>query len=350
MNTRSLVIMAVLTSFSTFAEEAIQPALSIVGRGQIISNDNKPADSGIKNYSDFNISFLQLKNFGKLNESTSYNISLDATNAGIANDQTSGVSSFVNMAYLTSKFNEKTSLIYGKQLILFGGKESDYSLIDLYTQSAFFLAQPIDNQVGVTLSQDFFAQNFKVEIFNGNKDRTAAVNGVQTSPSAQTRLGWALLYTGSFLDENINPIIGYALLPGITDHNDQRFFSAGIQLNFNYSLVFEADYSEDSIKNGVVSGTDNKIKSIVSLIKHNGEHFKPFIKYISDKENSANGTITTFNKRSAYDVGLEYQPGKDDALRFHLVYSGSTITPFSGVKYSPMEVQLGVKMNATILK
>ena len=106
-----LTILLVVFSLTLLAEEeSVAPLFNIIGRGQYIDTDNKPTASGVKNYSAFNISYLKLKSFGKFNDSTSYNVSLDATTTANANDGTSGVSSFVDLAFVRKKFSEKRKL------------------------------------------------------------------------------------------------------------------------------------------------------------------------------------------------------------------------------------------------
>ncbi|MBP9682857.1 MAG: hypothetical protein KBD76_15765, partial [Bacteriovorax sp.] len=62
---------------------------------------------------------------------------------------------------------------------------------------------------------------------------------------------------------------------------------------------------------------------------------------------------TKTDSRTAYDLGFEYKEAKEDAIRYHVVYSGSSVKAninTSEVKSSPSSIMVGMKFTASLLK
>ncbi len=331
-----------LLIFFSIPARAIDPQLYLVSRGQWKYANNKFEESGTRNYSEFELSYLRLKGTEKLSDLFRCHFSLDARNANSTTDTTNKTSNFVDEAYVTTIFSSESYLAFGKQSVLIGGREYDYATSDLYTISTFFRLTPF-NDVGATFSQTFSHQNFQVQLVNGNKSRgfTTTTSGKTEDTPAQTKMGWAIIYYGDIKTGLIKPIIGYTSIPNI--NGDQNFFSGGSQFNFPFHIQTEIDFSQVKIKNN----NDNKTTSLVGLMRYQSEHIKPFFKLISEKIN----TPTTENgRRTAYDLGLEYFPLLDPLVRYHFVFSHANVRPFAGNEYSPYSLSIGMKINATILK
>lgn len=349
-----LLITATFISANAFAGDH---AINVVGRGGLVYKDNDPAKTTTANSSSMNFDYLRTTFAGVLTPTVKYFLTTDLLGA-TGNDAVNGTSTLIDEAYITKTFSFGTSAIFGKKGILICGKESDYLDYDRYTSSYFKTATP-SNQVGLTLSHDVAGQTLVAQYFNGNKD-----NGKGTTVNAQSKFAYALGWYGNLLNGMIKPSISYTVVPEalgtatstdvvrVNKGNDQ-FIVAGIELNTPHNVTIETDYhllTEKDATGTIASKKDLKTTSLVALVRFNGEKMSPFVKYIADtRKNDSTKTA----QRSAYDIGLEFKESNDDAVRYHVVYSGASVKSnmnTTEVKSSPSSVMIGVKFDASVLK
>jgi hypothetical protein len=353
-NLNAVLMIATLFSLSAFAGEH---TINAVGRAGLAYKNNDVKKTGTPSSSSFNFDYLRTTFAGSVTPSVKYLLTTDFLAANGTTDSVDGTSAFIDEAYLTKSFLTSTSLIFGKKAVLVGGREYDYLNFDRYSLSGFFNQTPA-NQVGVTLNHEIAGQTFMLQYFNGNK-----TNG--TTSNAQSKFGYSVGWYGNIMDGMIKPIVAYTVVPeaalattstGSADRvnaGSDNFLSAGLQFNLPMGLIIEADY--DLLTEADAAGTatdkkDYKITSIVGLIKYSTDSFSPFVKVISD---TTKLDTTKTASKMVYDLGLEYKESKDDMIRYHVVYSGSTVKTginTTEVKSSPSSILVGLKFDAAILK
>jgi hypothetical protein len=348
-----IAIAATILSTNTFAGDH---TINAIGRTGWIFRDHD--SNSVSNSSSFNIDFLRTTFAGVVTPSVKYYITIDLLAANGTTDAIDSTSTFIDEAFVTKTFSTATSITLGKKAVLIGGREYDYLDYDRYTSSGFKNATP-SNQVGLTVSQDIAGNSFIAQYFNGNKN-----NGT-TGTNAQSKFGYALGWYGNFLDGAIKPIAAYTVVPeaanslstlGTTSRvskGNDNFLAAGLQFNLPMGFTLEADYNLLTEKDAAGTATtkqDLKTTSIVGLVRYTTDRFAPFFKIISDTSKLAS---TKTGSRLAYDAGLEFKESKDDMLRYHIVYSRSTVKTninTTTVKTSPSSILAGVKFDAAILK
>lgn len=358
----AVAMMATMVTVNAFAGDH---TINLMGRGGWTYKNNDPAKTQISNSSSMNFDYLRTTFAGVVTPSVKYTVTADFLNAHASPDVVDQTSDYVYEAFLTKTFSTGTSATLGKRAVLIGGREYDYSDLDRYTNSYFFDATP-SNQMGLTLSQDVAGQTFMIQYFNGNKDN-GKVDANNSPVNAQSKYGYGVAWYGDFAGGMIKPIVGYSTLPeavGTSSTGGSRaykgadnFLSAGVQINTPHDITIEADYNllteKDASLNAAGtagSKSDLKTTSITAVVRYNAERFAPFARFIADTRK--NGSVKT-EQRSAYDLGLEFKEAKDDAVRYHVVYSGSTVKSnmnTTEVKSSPSSILVGIKFDAAILK
>ena len=358
---RKLTTLAAAVTIISAGAFAGEHTINAVGRTGWVYKDNDVKKTETVSSSSFNIDYLRTTFAGTVNPSVTYSLAVDLLGDSSSPDVVDGTSSLIDEAFITKTFSQGTSFTFGKKAVLIGGREYDYSDYDRYTNSAFYEATP-ETQVGATLSHEIAGQTLMAQYFNGNKD-----NGKTDSNgkiNAQSKFGYALAWYGDIASGLIKPIVGYAVVPEALgtatttstvriNKGDDTFLSAGVQFNLPSDLTLETDY--DVLTEKDASGTatakkDLKTTSLVAILTYTSDRFSPFVKWISDE--SKTGSVKT-GTRSAYDIGLEFKEGKDDMIRYHVVYSGSTVKTginTTEVESSPSTIMVGLKFDAAILK
>ena len=350
----ALAATVTLISASVFAGDH---TINAVGRTGWVYKDNDVKKTGTVNSSSFNIDYLRTMFAGTVNPSVTYTLTTNLLGSTSSSDAIDNTSTLIDEAFITKTFSPGTTISIGKKAVLIGGREYDYSDYDLYTKSAFQTATH-GNQVGATFSHEIAGQVLSVQYFNGNK-----LHG--TSTNAQSKFGYALAWNGNISNGLIKPIVGYTVVPESNgadtsilnvprvNKGDDVYLSAGLQFNLPSNITLETDY--DLLIEKDATGTaalkkDLKTTSLVAIVTYTSDRFSPFVKWISD-ENKNESTKT--GTRSAYDIGLEFKEEKDDMIRYHVVYSGSTVKTginTTEVKSSPSSIMVGLKFDAAILK
>lgn len=350
---RLLSTVAMIATILAASAMAGEHTINAAGRTGWKYQDNDAA--AVSNSSSFNMDYLRTTLAGAVSPGVAYYLTVDLLGT-TTNDTVDGTSTLIDEAFVTRTFSTATSITLGKKAVLIGGREYDYLNLDRYSLSGFYNATPA-NQVGITVAQEYAGNNFIAQYFNGNKE-----NG-QAGTNAQSKFGYALGWYGNIFDGMIKPIVAYSVVPEAAgtsttgaarvNKGDDAYIGAGLQYNLPMGLTIEADYlllTEKDAAGSVTAKQDLKTTSIVGLVRYSTDRFAPFVKFISDT-NKLESTKT--GSRIAYDVGLEFKETKDDMLRYHLVYSGSTVKTginTTTVKTSPSSVLVGLIFDAAILK
>lgn len=348
----AVATLATLISANVFAGDH---TINAIGRTGWVYRDHD--ESGVSNSSSFNVDYLRTTFAGVVSPSVKYYLTADLLGDNSVVDDVDGTSSFIDEAFVTKTFASATSVTVGKKAVLIGGREYDYLSADSYSLSAFYNATP-SNQVGVTVAQEVLGNTFIAQYFNGNKN-----NGQASGTNAQSKFGYAVAWYGDILEGMIKPIVAFTIVPeaagaGTTGANrvnkgNDQFIGTGLQFNLPIGLTVEADYNmlnEKDASGTITSKQDLKTTSIVGLVRYTTDRFAPFVKFISD---TSKLDSTKTGSKIAYDLGVEFKETKEEMIRYHLVYSGSTVKTginTSTVKTSPKSILVGLKFDAAILK
>lgn len=341
----AVAIIATLLSASAFAGDH---TINAAGRTGWIYKDNDVEKTGTPNSSSFNFDYLRTTFSGGVSPTVKYYLTVDLLGE-TGNDSVDGTPSLIDEVFITKTFSFGMSATLGKKAVFIGGREYDYLNYDRYTNSYFYDATPA-NQVGLTLSYDFADQIFMAQYFNGNKN-----NGNGGTVNAQSKFGYSLGWYGNFLNGMIKPIVSYAVVPLAaggtrTNKGDDQYIAGGVQVTMPHNVQFEFDYDFFNSKDAGASRADLKTTSMIGLVRYTGANFSPFLKFIKDTKKSDSAKIA---ERTAYDVGVEFKEATDETIRYHVVYSGSSVKDLSvtpSLKSSPKSILVGLIFDAAILK
>lgn len=353
----AVAVVATIFAGNAFADQSIK----VISRGGWSYKDNDVNKSGTPNSSSFNFDYLRTKFSGELTPSVKYVLTSNLLKASETNDTNEGISKMITEGYITKSFSTGTQVSFGRKTTIIGGREYDYSSSDLYSTSYFYQATPSPYAMGLTFSHEIAGQTLKAQYLNGNKTTTTGV--ATTGTATQSKFGYALEWNGSLMEGMIKPIISYTVIPenaGASTTKTARvnkgndvFLGTGLQFNLPQNMVLETDYNlftEQDATGTAAAKKDLKTESIIVHAKMNGENFSPFVKFIADTRKNDS---TKTNSRTAYDLGFEYKEAKEDTIRYHVVYSGSSVKDninTTEVKSSPSSIMVGMKFTASLLK
>ncbi|MEA9357017.1 hypothetical protein SHI21_12405 [Bacteriovorax sp. PP10] len=337
---KALTILATvaLTSTSAFALDTVMAAK---GRFDYIHTKTENKPGGETSSGVLTTSYLKLIIDSKVNESTTAKLTLDFKPNPTTDNGTSGL---VDEAYLTKRF-EALSVIVGKQAVMTGGRENDYSGRDVYMFSRF--ADSITkNLVGASAGYSMFGQNAYIQYLQ-------QTDANQTPLTDKKVIGAA--YYGEWMNKMIMPIVSYHKLgtdrPGA--YNTQMVGSLRVNVD---KFFVEADYLVLKQEKLTAAG-DAKLNTIVAHARYLFDQgFQPFVKYINEDGKKGYGGIvagSTDSERSAFEVGLEYYPTKDEDMRYHVVYDNSTskkTSPGPTQKVEEQKIFAGIAFNYNLLK
>lgn len=352
MKVLSLIAFATLGTNSAMA---VETAMDLKGRFDYVRTENNNKTTSVKtNSGELKTSFLRLASDTKVNDTVSVKLTLDFTPVDSSSARSdTGVSQLVNEAVLTKNFGSGILAKIGKQALMTGGRENDYSTRDLYFTSEFKRVTP-ENLTGLSLGYSMNGQGLYLQYLE-QKD-------ADSTPFTDKKVVGAAYY-GSFMDSMISPIISYHKMGTSRVGAYNNAMSLGLRLAPMKELLIEADWLQmEQEKNGTVTGVtaaDAKLTSVVTQIRYVHENFQPFFKYIMDKGSKGyNGipgasTGAEKSKRDAWELGLEYVPAKDEDMRYHVVYNNSTAqkeSPAPSNKVEEKKIYAGIAFGYNILK
>ncbi len=335
MKLKVLVASAFLAST---ASAAVESDSKIIARFDYVNTKTERTATPETTSGQMQTNYLRWKNTAKFNDTITGELTLDFTDSEKADPSADEpVSNFVDTAFITKTFGPGFSATIGKQAVLVGGRENDWSGSDMYAFSAFNDGIPA-NLVGLSLGYTVAEQTFYIQ----------HLEGVTTTLKDKKVSGVA--WYGNLMNKMINPIVSYHKIG--TDRVGQYdiLMAAGLQFNMDMFLV-EADYLTRTNENGGLNASaavaDAELKSMVGHVRYNHENFRPFVKYIKEdgEGNYALGGTAVEQERSVMEVGLEYVPNKDEAMRYHVVYNTAKVENSTGAALEEKEKTIiaGVK-------
>ena len=349
MKVLAIIAAVVLTTSSAMAVETV---MGIKGRFDYVRTENKTTNVKTKS-GELTTSFLRLVTDAKVNDTVSVKLTLDFQPTPAADNN---LQNLVDEAYLTKEFSQGIKAIVGKQAIMTGGRENDYSTRDLYFSSEFKRITP-ENLLGASLGYSMAGQNVYLQYL----EQKTSDSGTFTDKKI---IGAA--YYGSFLDNMFMPILSYHKMGTNRLGANNIAMSAGLRVTTAKMFMVEADWlqmEQEKGGNNAVGGTtaqDAKLTSVVAHVRYLHENFQPFFKYIMDKGSKGYNFQTTVvaagaekSKRNTWELGLEYMPNKDEDMRYHVVYNSATSekeSPAPTSKVEEKKIYAGIAFNYNILK
>lgn len=341
MKTLLFLILSLLPC-QTFALET-----SMILRGRFDYNHAETNFTpGIKDSSGiFTTSYLRLGVESKIDDTMKANVIFDFTDANTPKDN--GLTELIDVAYVTRLIG-RGSLLIGKQGVLIGGRENDYSARELYLFSAFNDATSA-SATGLTSRYDIFGQSFYAQYLQQRDSK-------QTPFSDKKILGVA--YYGSFFEKMMEPILSYHKLGTTRPGQYDLFTATGVRMNI-FLFIFEADYlmlkKEKAGINPALVAVDAKVNSSVLVARYHHEKYRPFVKYILDEGKRyydlGNGINELETKRNAWEVGMEYYPKKDNDVRYHVVYNSAKLEEETGARdeYEEKKLIIGFSFGLNVM-
>lgn len=337
-----LTIVAAV-ALSTTSAMAMDTVMGLKGRFDYVRTETKNNPGSKTSQSTLTTSFLRLVTDAKLNETTKAKLTLDFQEGQGSGDTDNGLAGFVDEAFLTKTWGD-ASVMVGKQAVMTGGRENDYSSRDVYTTSVYN-DQISDNITGLSAGYAVAGQNVYLQYLQ-------QTTSGQTPLTDKKVIGAA--WYGSFMNEMIQPIVSYHRQGTKRPGNYDVYTGVGLRVNVA-QLTVEADYLMLEQEKLSAAG-DAELKSIVALVRYNHENFKPFAKFMKeDGKKGFDGIVSgsTESERTAWELGLEYVPNKDEDMRYHVVYANSEKKQKSPAPTSKVEEQkifAGLAFNYNILK
>lgn len=338
---RILTLVAAL-ALTTSSAMALDTVMGLKGRFDYVHSKNETSPVVTETTSGvLQTSFLRLVTEAKINETTNAKLTLNFKEVGSKTEN--GLNDLVDEAYITKTFGG-LSVLAGKQAVMIGGRENDYSQRDLYLTSAFNFNVPT-NLMGVTAGYSMAGQNFYLQYMQ-QKD-------FSQTPNTDKRIMGAAYY-GDFMNKMLMPIVSYHRAGTTRVGSYDNYGTVGLRLSVA-SFIVEADYLMLEQEKLSALG-DAELKSVVAHVRYAHENFQPFVKFIKeDGKKGFAGLVTgaTNSERTAYEVGLEYVPNKDEDFRYHVVYNNSEAkqkSPAPTAKVEDQKIYAGIAFNYNILK
>jgi hypothetical protein len=344
------VLAALAISGSAFAMDT---HMDLMGRFDYLHTETKTNGANKTTAGNYSPNYLRWKTTAKFNETTTAELNLDLA-ADHAAATTRTLSGMVDVAAVTKVLGGGFSAIIGKQPVLVGGRENDYKSRDVYTTSLFNDAIS-DNQIGLTAAYNVMGQDFYLQ----HVESTGA-----TALTDKKITG--LAYYGNFMNGMLSPIVSYHKVGTDTSAKYDIMTTVGVKYTMG-AIVAEFDYL--MLKKEQVGTADQKLNSMVAHVRYNMGMYNPFAKYIMEtgkdafametgtttKTTRAGGPNVTKSERTAWELGLEVVPNKDEDMRYHVVYSSSkmedkTRTTGANQKFEDTRLYAGVAFGFNILK
>lgn len=336
---KALTILATLV-FTGSSAFALDTVMAVKGRFDYIHTDTETTPGNEITSGVFTSSFLKAVIDSKVNDTTTAKITLDFKPTPTTDN---GVSSLVDEAYLTKNF-DSLSVVIGKQAVMTGGRENDYSSRDVYMYSRF--AESISsNLVGVSAGYSMYGENAYLQYLQQSD--------ANKNPLTDKKVIGAAYY-GNWMNKLLMPIFSYHRMGTSRIGAYDNQIVASLRVNLDKFFV-EADYLMLEQENFSASG-DAEVKSIVAHARYLFDQgFQPFVKYINENGKKGYTKIVSGSeksKRSAFEVGVEYYPVKEEDMRYHIVYdnSNSKQTSPSTIKVKEQKVYAGIAFNYNLFK
>lgn len=351
---KALTTLSVIALASTSAM-ALETKMDLKARFDYINTKQETKTTNataVKSGSgEMNPQFARWYTDAKFNEKVNVKLVLNlaAANAAAGNV----VSEFIDEAVWTQSLAPGLSAMIGKQATYMGGFENVASKRDVYLASKYNGQVP-DNSTGVGANYTMMDQNLYFQYLEMNSNP-----GNYTDKKI---LGAA--YVGSFMDGMVSPMLSYYKIGTARLGQYDNHMTAGVQVSamnvifqFDYNMLTEQKAGRTSLT-AAANSSDAKLKSMVAHVRYNHENFKPFFKYMKeDGEGQSAKLIATNNalesERSAWELGLEFYPNKDEDMNYHLAYNSAEEKETTGTIKTTKEtttIYAGVSFGLNVLK
>jgi len=336
---KRLTILATLLAISA-PSFAFDTAIGLKGRFDYIHTNLENTPGAKTSSGVMTTSYLGLVTASKINETTQAKLVLNFKSDSTLDN---GVQNMVNEANIT-KTHDAFSAIIGKQAIMTGGRENDYSARDVYLYSRFSDTYTF-YATGLALGYSKNGQNLYAQYLE-------QADSASTPLTDKKVVGVA--YYGEWMNQMIMPIISYHRFGTDRPGAYNNILSASLRFNIDKFFI-EGDYLTTEQEKFSAAG-DAKVTTVVTHARYIFEQgFQPFVKFITEKgKNGFSGIVSgaTESKRTAFEVGLEYYPVKDEDFRYHVVYNNSNSKETSPLtnKIEEQKIYAGVAFNYNILK
>lgn len=231
-----------------------------------------------------------------------------------------GASEALEYAYISQKLIGGLGLVFGKLFTNSGSNEWWYSGADIYTYSTYGYSSELWNEGydgGIELNWSGMNQWLALQILNPYK----------ANSEVNSRKSWTLFYRGNLMDGMVIPSFNYGSFADDNATTDKHL-GVGVQLNPNMFTV-ELEYNSSKEEFQGTGNKDVEGTSLVGLVRYNHDHFRPFVKYISE-EAEDKGTNGDKVEKTVLEAGLEWYPTKGANGRWHIVYSSEDFDCTSG--------------------
>lgn len=273
-----------------------------------------------------------------------------------ANNQNDSLNDSVDFAYVSHKPVDMLTVTVGKFASQIGGVEGSYSGSDLYLLSSGNGGATLTN---TSLIGKAYYTGAKFETAMGDHKiglhfaNAAADVTNDNGKFAQTSGYTALVYTGSFADGMVKPVVSYHTTTNAAAAGSEKkvgtYLSAGAMFNVMSNLQIDADYLANTYTNGTVATNKDTLNTMVLNVAYKMDNIKPSIKYYSGEE-KIKGATDVKTTHSGMSAVVEFKPKMDENFRYHVAYNQYTLKPETGDSMVRTEVVAGVKISADILK
>ncbi len=364
--------------FTCIQAEATSTDSKIVIDGRVDNlsqnyNDDATSPAGTRpTNSTFRIQSLRVDFTGKIGEETAYRVRMSPPNLPNTAATTSVVgypfaadnlSNFLDYAYIQRTLSEGLLLTVGKQWSGAAGWVGYYDLSDVYMYPKAFL-ETIGNGMiyttGVGLRYDFAGQKVLFSVTDPGAGSTDTGTAAGNANNARQAVGGRWL--GKFMDGVLNPTLSYlsegrqnqtASTKGLTN----TYMSAGVKYTIPVIDV-DADYIANSYADKTTAGQTDTTTSIMLLARYkmDDKGLKAFLGYEnSNQTTNTSATVSKVVKTSAYQLGVEYYPKKDEDFRYHVVYTvanGNTDlgTGAASTNQAQNQIIAGIRFKSDLLK
>ncbi len=289
---------------------------------------------------NFKIRNLYIELQGNLTDKLFYKVQHRLNKSNRANSL-DNLSSATDLAYVGYHFNDKFTIIFGKQFQYWGGFEYDLSPVDIYEYSDY--GNNIDCfMLGATFVYDFNKNNeFIFQITDSRANKFEDIYGDLSSQNIKKStipLTYIFNWIGNFWDNKLKTSYAVGLQ---TEAQGKYTYSTtlGAKLNLSkFQLSF--DYMRDNsdidrlgILSSEMKNLPNSPKVFENVIynsfiaKAEYQPVKKWNVFVKGMYETADGKTlaNNFRKSLGYFSGVEYYPFKDEELRIFLIYVGRKV-------------------------
>lgn len=358
---KATLISSMLTLASTAAVAgSLNLELRADYQGTSYNDAAKTAGVGADNYKFF-IPIGRLDAQGKLGSALDYRLRWRFSKPAVAtsapaNNQNDSLNDSVDFAYITHKPMDILAVTVGKFASQVGGVEGSTSGSDLYVVSP----GNGGGLVNTSLAGKAYYTGAKFETAMGDHKiglhfANAAADVTNNSNKfAQTSGYTGLVYTGSFADGMVKPIVSYHTATNSaasgSEKNVGTYIAAGAMVTSG-NVQVGLDVNSNTYTNATVATNKDTLTDVTLNVGYNMDNIKPALKYYTATEAIKDATEVKYTHTGMSAV-VEFKPKVDENFRYHVAYNQvNKKADTAGYQdQTRTEVVAGVKIFADILK